>query len=97
MPAPTGPLSCPGPFWFGRLRGMFALGLVAAVVALAPWAPAAASHLANGYHQTNLVSDLPGLAQLTDPDPPTPTPLRAAARNYSRALDQLSQEAGLAA
>jgi len=68
MPAPTGPLSCPGPPRFGRLRGVFALGLVAAVVALAPWAPAAASHLANGYHQTNLVSDLPGLAQLTDPD-----------------------------
>jgi len=40
---------------------------------------------------------LPGLAQLTDPDPPTPSPLRAAARNYSRALDQLSQQAGLAA
>jgi len=39
----------------------------------------------------------PGLAQLTDPDPPTPTTLRTAARNYQRALDQLTQEAGLAA
>ena len=39
----------------------------------------------------------PGLAQLTDPDPPAPTTLRTAARNYQRALDQLTQEAGLAA
>jgi len=40
---------------------------------------------------------MPGLAQLADPDPPAATALRTAARNYSRALDQLSQEAGLAA
>jgi hypothetical protein len=40
---------------------------------------------------------LPGLAQLTDPDPPAPSPLRTAARNYRQALDQLTQEAGLAA
>ena len=40
---------------------------------------------------------LPGLAQLTDPDPPAPSTLRTAARNYQRALDQLTQEAGLAA
>ena len=39
----------------------------------------------------------PGLAQLTDPDPPAPSPLRTAARTYQRALDQLTQEAGLAA
>jgi hypothetical protein len=39
----------------------------------------------------------PGLAQLADPDPPTPSPLRAAARNYQRALDQLTRDAGLAA
>jgi hypothetical protein len=39
----------------------------------------------------------PGLAALTDPDPPLPTPLRAAARNYQRALNQLTQKAGLAA
>ena len=39
----------------------------------------------------------PGLAQLTDPDPPTPTTLRAAANAYRHALDQLTQEAGLAA
>ncbi|MCA1696504.1 MAG: hypothetical protein LC749_18260 [Actinobacteria bacterium] len=39
----------------------------------------------------------PGLAQLTDPDPPTNTPLRTAARNYRHALDQLTQQAGFAA
>jgi hypothetical protein len=39
----------------------------------------------------------PGLAQLTDPDPPTPTTLRAAANAYRHALDQLTHEAGLAA
>jgi hypothetical protein len=31
-----------------------------------------------------------------DPDPPAPSPLRTAARNYQRALDQLTQEAGFA-
>lgn len=39
----------------------------------------------------------PGLAQLTDPDPPTPSALRAAARNYQRALDKFTQEAAFAA
>jgi hypothetical protein len=39
----------------------------------------------------------PGLAQLTDPDPPTPSTLRTAANAYRRALDQLTREAGLAA
>jgi hypothetical protein len=39
----------------------------------------------------------PGLAQLTDPDPPAPSKLRTAARNYQHALDQLTQEAGFAA
>jgi len=39
----------------------------------------------------------PGLAQLTDPDPPAPSALRTAARDYQRALDQLTQEAGFAA
>ncbi|WP_379622926.1 hypothetical protein [Pseudonocardia sp. GCM10023141] len=37
----------------------------------------------------------PGLAQLTDPTPPEPTALRAAARNYQRALDQLTQRPDL--
>jgi hypothetical protein len=56
-----------------------------------------------GLHHAMLITHLqtrilqPGLAQLTDPAPPTPTALRAAARDYQRALDNLTQEAGLAA
>jgi hypothetical protein len=38
-----------------------------------------------------------GLAELTDPDPPAPSPLRAAARIYQTALDDLTRQAGLAA
>jgi hypothetical protein len=33
----------------------------------------------------------PGMAQLTDPDPPAPNPLRTAARNYQHALDHLTR------
>src|SRR6266508_2281859 len=68
MPAPPGPPSGPGPQRLSRIRSALALGLVAALLALAPAAPAAARQPGNAYHQTNLVSDLPGLAQLTDPD-----------------------------
>jgi len=56
-----------------------------------------------GLHHAMLLSQLhtrillPGLAHLTDPDPPAPTALRTAARDYRQALDQLTQEAGLAA
>jgi hypothetical protein len=56
-----------------------------------------------GLHHAMLITHLqtrvlqPGLAQLTDPAPPAPTQLRTAARDYQRALDQLTQEAGLAA
>ncbi|MCA1696441.1 MAG: hypothetical protein LC749_17925, partial [Actinobacteria bacterium] len=56
-----------------------------------------------GLHHAMLITHIhtrllrPGLAQLTDPDPPTPSTLRTAARNYQRALDQLTQEAGFAA
>ncbi len=56
-----------------------------------------------GLHHAMLITHLhtrvlqPGLAQLTDPKPPTPTALRTASRNYQRALDQLTQEAELAA
>ena len=56
-----------------------------------------------GLHHAMLLSHihtrllLPGLAQLADPDPPAPSPLRSAARAYQRALDQLTQEADLAA
>jgi hypothetical protein len=38
-----------------------------------------------------------GLAQLTDPDPPAPAPLRAADRAYQAAIDDLTAQAGLAA
>jgi hypothetical protein len=40
---------------------------------------------------------IPGLAQLTDPSPPTATPLRAAARAYDAAIDDLTRQAKLAA
>ena len=33
----------------------------------------------------------PGLAQFTDPAPPAPSTLHTAARNYQRALDQLTR------
>ena len=38
-----------------------------------------------------------GEAQLADPQPPAPAPLRAAAHAYNTALDQLIRQAGLAA
>ena len=56
-----------------------------------------------GLHHAMLITHLPprllhpGLAQLTDPDPPAPSALRTAARNYQHALNQLTQEAGFAA
>jgi hypothetical protein len=40
---------------------------------------------------------IPGLAGLTDPSPPAPTRLRAAARAYDAAIDELTRHAGLAA
>jgi hypothetical protein len=39
----------------------------------------------------------PGLAQLTDPSPPAPSPLRSAARAYQAAYDDLARQAHLAA
>jgi hypothetical protein len=56
-----------------------------------------------GLHHAMLITHIdtrllhPGLAQLTDPAPPTPTPLRSAARTCQRALDDFTQEAGFAA
>lgn len=56
-----------------------------------------------GLHHATLITHIdtrllrPGLAQLTDPTPPAPTALRAAARNYQHALDQLTQHAEPAA
>jgi hypothetical protein len=38
-----------------------------------------------------------GLAELTDPDPPAPSRLRAADRAYNTALNTLTQQAGLVA
>ncbi len=38
-----------------------------------------------------------GLAELTDPDPPLSTALRAADRAYQAAIDDLTRQAGLAA
>src|SRR6266487_332943 len=63
----AGPLSRRSPRRLGRLRNVLTLCLVTALVALAPVAGAAAAQPGNAYHQTNLVSDLPGMAQLTDP------------------------------
>jgi hypothetical protein len=40
---------------------------------------------------------IPGLSQLTDPNPPVPSRLRAAARAYEASLDDLAGHAGLAA
>jgi uncharacterized protein (TIGR03118 family) len=68
MPDPAGPPSRRIPRWLGGVRGALVLAVAAGLVALAPAAPAAAGQPGNAYHQTNLVSDLPGLAQLTDPD-----------------------------
>jgi len=56
-----------------------------------------------GLHHTMLLNHvhtrllLPGPANLTDPNPPAPSPLRTAAHNYQRALDQHTQQAGLTA
>jgi hypothetical protein len=56
-----------------------------------------------GLHDAMLITHIdthllrPGLAQLTDPDPPAPSALRTAARTYQRELDKLTQEAGFAA
>ena len=55
-----------------------------------------------GLHHAMLLSHVhtrllfPALAQLTDPDPPAPSTQRTAARNYQRALEQLTQQTGLA-
>jgi hypothetical protein len=39
----------------------------------------------------------PGLAQLTDPVPPAPTPLRAALNRLNGEIDRHAQRSGLAA
>jgi uncharacterized protein (TIGR03118 family) len=77
MPDVAGPPSRLIPRRLGRLRGALVLGAVAGLVALAPVTQAGAAQPGNVYHQTNLVSDLPGLAQLTDPDLVNPWGLAA--------------------
>jgi uncharacterized protein (TIGR03118 family) len=54
-----------------------ALGLAVVVFPLASAAPVEASQPGNAYRQTNLVSDLPGLAELTDSDLVNPWGLAA--------------------
>jgi uncharacterized protein (TIGR03118 family) len=77
MPEIAGPPSQTMVRRLGRLRSVLVLGVVAGLVALAPVTQAGASQPGNAYHQTNLVSDLPGLAQLTDPDLVNPWGLAA--------------------
>jgi uncharacterized protein (TIGR03118 family) len=77
MPDAAGPPSRPVRRRLGRFRGALVLGLVAGLVALAPAAQASAKQPGNAYHQTNLVSDLPGMAQLTDTDLVNPWGLAA--------------------
>ena len=56
-----------------------------------------------GLHHAMLLTHIdtrllhPGLAQLTDPNPPAPTLLRSSARTYQRALDDFTRQAGFAA
>jgi len=56
-----------------------------------------------GLHHAMLITHIdtrllrPGLAHLTDPEPPAASTLRTAARAYQRELDKLTQEAGFAA
>src|SRR6266498_5483840 len=64
-------------FRLGRLWNALALGLTAVVLSLALAGPVAGSQPGNAYRQTNLVSDVPGLAQLTDPDLVNPWGLAA--------------------
>jgi uncharacterized protein (TIGR03118 family) len=77
MPDVAGPPSHPFVYRLDRLRTVLALSVVAGLVALGTAAPAAGGQPRNAYHQTNLVSDLPGLAQLTDPDLVNPWGLAA--------------------
>jgi uncharacterized protein (TIGR03118 family) len=77
MPDVAAPPSRPVPRRLGRLGRALALGVAAVVLAVASAAPVAASQPGNAYRQTNLVSDLPGLAQVTDPDLVNPWGLAA--------------------
>jgi hypothetical protein len=56
-----------------------------------------------GLAHAKLITDIhtrllqPGLAQLTDTNPPAPSALRTAAHDYQRALDDFTRQAGFAA
>jgi uncharacterized protein (TIGR03118 family) len=78
-----------------RLRWALALGLAAAVFPLVVAAPVAASQPGNAYRQTNLVSDLPGLAQLTDPDLVNPWGLAAGPTSPAWVADNGTNKATL--
>src|SRR6266516_202818 len=64
VPIPT--VTPPRSRRFSRARVLLALGAAAALLAVLPAMHASAA--GNSYQQTNLVSDIPGKAQLTDPN-----------------------------
>ncbi|NMI01691.1 hypothetical protein [Pseudonocardia acidicola] len=93
--APTGPSAGQVSYDLRRLR---AHGLIAR-------APGSHRYRVTdtGPAHATLITDIhtrlpePGPAQFTDPDPPAPSALRAAARNYRHALDHFTQQARFAA
>jgi uncharacterized protein (TIGR03118 family) len=95
MPEVAASPSRSGPRGLNRLRWAVALGLAAAVFPLALAAPVAASQPGNAYRQTNLVSDLPGLAQLTDPDLVNPWGLAAGPTSPAWVADNGTNKATL--
>jgi uncharacterized protein (TIGR03118 family) len=85
----------PVPRGLNRLRWALALGVAAAVFPLVVAAPVGASQPGNAYRQTNLVSDLPGLAQLTDPDLVNPWGLAASPTSPAWVADNGTNKATL--
>jgi uncharacterized protein (TIGR03118 family) len=77
VPDPAAMRSRVVPSGLSRLGWVVALGLAVVVFPLASAAPVEASQPGNAYRQTNLVSDLPGLAELTDSDLVNPWGLAA--------------------
>src|SRR5438105_1169079 len=57
---------------FGRLRRLWLGAVLAAIAAVAAWAApfgaTAADPTPGEYQQTNLISDIPGVARITDPN-----------------------------
>jgi uncharacterized protein (TIGR03118 family) len=83
------------PRGLNRLRWALALGLAVVVFPLASAAPVTASQPGNAYRQTNLVSDLPGLAELTDPDLVNPWGLAASPTSPAWVADNGTNKATL--